>query len=87
MSPTAPSPRWSDVREQLRRRGLRWTPQRRLLLEVLSSAEGHVNDVDRPERREAGIGQGAQGPGAEELHDHADRHDHPPVMAVGPKSR
>jgi Fur family ferric uptake transcriptional regulator len=50
MSPTAPSPRWSDVREQLRRRGLRWTPQRRLLLEVLSSAEGHVTGSEIVER-------------------------------------
>jgi Fur family ferric uptake transcriptional regulator len=50
MSPTAPSPRWSDVREQLRQRGLRWTPQRRLLLEVLSGAEGHVTGSEIVER-------------------------------------
>ena len=30
------------VRDQLRRRGLRWTPQRRAILEVLGSAAGHV---------------------------------------------
>ena len=32
----------SAVREHLRRAGMRWTPQRRLLLEVLEEADGHV---------------------------------------------
>jgi len=50
MSRTAMSPRWSDLREQLRQRGLRWTPQRRLLLEVLSGAEGHVTGSEIVER-------------------------------------
>ena len=30
------------VRDQLRRRGLRWTPQRRAILEVLGASAGHV---------------------------------------------
>jgi Fur family ferric uptake transcriptional regulator len=30
------------VRERLRERGMRWTPQRRSILEVLGDAEGHV---------------------------------------------
>jgi Fur family ferric uptake transcriptional regulator len=42
--------RWSDVREQLHRRGLRWTPQRRLLLEVLADAAGHVTGSEIVER-------------------------------------
>jgi Fur family ferric uptake transcriptional regulator len=31
-----------DVREHLRRAGMRWTPQRRLILEVLDQTAGHV---------------------------------------------
>ena len=33
---------WSTVRDRLRERGLRWTPQRRTLIEVLSRTDGHV---------------------------------------------
>lgn len=33
---------WADVRERLHARGLRWTPQRRVLIEVLSRSDGHV---------------------------------------------
>ena len=33
---------WADVRDRLHARGLRWTPQRRTLIEVLSRTEGHV---------------------------------------------
>ncbi len=36
-----PSP-WSGVRDQLRSRGLRWTPQRRSIVEVLAASQGHV---------------------------------------------
>jgi Fur family ferric uptake transcriptional regulator len=41
---------WSSVREQLRSRGLRWTPQRRTLIEVLSRADGHVTGAELIER-------------------------------------
>ena len=41
---------WGDVREALRSRGLRWTPQRRLILEVLSSTEGHITGSEVVER-------------------------------------
>jgi len=44
-----------DVREQLRARGLRWTPQRRLILDVIAGAEGHVTGsefVDRCRSRD-----------------------------------
>ncbi|MFL5675767.1 MAG: Fur family transcriptional regulator [Chloroflexota bacterium] len=37
---------WSDVRDQLRARGLRWTPQRRTLIDVLSATDGHVTGAD-----------------------------------------
>lgn len=34
------------VRDEFRARGHRWTPQRRLILEVLSETEGHVTGSD-----------------------------------------
>ena len=42
---SAPSP-WQGVRDQLRARGLRWTPQRRSLIDVLSRSEGHLSGVE-----------------------------------------
>jgi Fur family ferric uptake transcriptional regulator len=33
---------WGSVRERLHERGLRWTPQRRTLIEVLGRTRGHV---------------------------------------------
>jgi Fur family ferric uptake transcriptional regulator len=41
---------WSDVRDRLRARGLRWTPQRRILIEVLSRSDGHVTGSELVER-------------------------------------
>jgi Fur family transcriptional regulator, ferric uptake regulator len=41
---------WSEVREQLRARGLRWTAQRRVLLEALSGVEGHITGAELVER-------------------------------------
>lgn len=41
---------WPLVRERLRARGLRWTPQRRTLVEVLSQADGHVTGSELVER-------------------------------------
>lgn len=38
--------RWADVRRRLRTRGLRWTPQRRIILEVLAGVDGHVTGAD-----------------------------------------
>jgi Fur family ferric uptake transcriptional regulator len=45
----SPAP-WSTVRDRLRARGLRWTPQRRTLIEVLSRADGHVTGSELVER-------------------------------------
>ncbi len=39
-----------EVRDEFRSRGHRWTPQRRLILEVLSETEGHVTGSDLVER-------------------------------------
>ena len=41
---------WTTVRQQLKERGLRWTPQRRLLLNVLSESKGHVTAAELIER-------------------------------------
>ena len=44
-----PSP-WSGIPDRLRARGLRWTPQRRILVEVLSRTAGHVTGSELVER-------------------------------------
>ena len=50
-SPPARSPAdWAAVRDRLRARGLRWTAQRRTLIEVLSRTEGHVTGAELVER-------------------------------------
>ena len=41
---------WADVRDRLRARGLRWTPQRRTLIDVLSRTNGHVTGAELVER-------------------------------------
>lgn len=41
---------WPGVRERLRARGLRWTPQRRTLVEVLAATSGHVTGAELVER-------------------------------------
>jgi Fur family transcriptional regulator, ferric uptake regulator len=37
---------WDGVSERMRSRGLRWTPQRRTLVEVLRRYEGHVSATE-----------------------------------------
>ena len=50
-SPGSPDrPDWSAVRERLHARGLRWTPQRRTLIDVLAGADGHVTGAELVER-------------------------------------
>jgi Fur family ferric uptake transcriptional regulator len=41
---------WSDMPALLRSRGLRWTPQRRVLLDVLARTSGHVTGAELVER-------------------------------------
>jgi Fur family ferric uptake transcriptional regulator len=41
---------WTKVRDEIRARGLRWTSQRRLILEVLQATEGHVTGSELVER-------------------------------------
>jgi Fur family ferric uptake transcriptional regulator len=41
---------WESVRERLHARGLRWTPQRRALVTVLSQTHGHVTGAVLVER-------------------------------------
>jgi Fur family ferric uptake transcriptional regulator len=40
----------ATVRDHLRERGFRWTPQRRAILEILRSAAGHVTAAELVER-------------------------------------
>ena len=48
-SESLPEP-WSGVREQLHERGMRWTPQRRTVIEVLAASSGHVTSAELIER-------------------------------------
>jgi len=41
---------WEDVPALLRERGLRWTPQRRTLIEVLAATTGHATGAELVER-------------------------------------
>jgi len=41
---------WEDVRRRLHDRGLRWTPQRRTLVTVLTEMHGHVTGAELVER-------------------------------------
>jgi Fur family ferric uptake transcriptional regulator len=41
----APSP-WQGARELLRAQGLRWTPQRRSLIDVLARSQGHLSGAE-----------------------------------------
>lgn len=45
-----PGQRWADARDALRKRGLRWTPQRRLILEVLGETTGHITGSELVDR-------------------------------------
>jgi Fur family ferric uptake transcriptional regulator len=42
--------RWTTIRDEIRAKGLRWTAQRRLILEVLEATEGHVTGSELVER-------------------------------------
>jgi len=41
---------WASVRDRLRERGLRWTPQRRLMVDVLAQTDGHITGAELVER-------------------------------------
>ncbi len=48
---------WESVGDVLRNRGLRWTPQRQTVVEVLSASNGHITGAELIERcraRDAG---------------------------------
>jgi Fur family transcriptional regulator, ferric uptake regulator len=44
-----PTP-WDAVGERLRRRGLRWTPQRSTVIQVLAESDGHITAAELVER-------------------------------------
>ena len=41
---------WAGIPDRLRAKGLRWTPQRRILVEVLAQTDGHVTGAELVER-------------------------------------
>ena len=47
MSDAAP---WDELPGRIRARGLRWTPQRRVLVDVLSRSDGHVTGAELIDR-------------------------------------
>lgn len=47
---TSTEPTWGGVRSRLKERGLRWTPQRRILIDVLSRTDGHVTGAELVEK-------------------------------------
>lgn len=51
MSPhhSLPAP-WNTIAHRLRAQGLRWTPQRRTVIEVLAETDGHVMAAELVER-------------------------------------
>ena len=49
-APGSLGPPWDAVAERLRGRGLRWTPQRRTVIEVLAEADGHITASDLVDR-------------------------------------
>ena len=48
--PFVPAEPWAGIPARLRSRGLRWTPQRRILVEVLVDTDGHVTGAELVER-------------------------------------
>ena len=50
MTKTADVATWQAARGALRARGLRWTPQRRLVLNALADSAGHVTAAELLER-------------------------------------
>ena len=41
---------WLEARDHLRARGMRWTPQRRLLFSILAESDGHVTAAELVDR-------------------------------------
>jgi Fur family ferric uptake transcriptional regulator len=51
MSSSTPLPEpWASVRQRLRERGLRWTPQRRAVVEALAGSDGHITGAELLDR-------------------------------------
>ena len=45
-----PETPWAELPARIRERGLRWTPQRRVLVDVLSRSDGHVTGSELVDR-------------------------------------
>ncbi len=48
--PSIPGDRWAEVRRRLHERGLRWTSQRGVILDVLARVDGHVTGATLVDR-------------------------------------
>lgn len=46
----SPPSAWDDVPDRFRERGMRWTPQRRVVVEVLAGTDGHITGAELVER-------------------------------------
>ncbi len=49
-SPTSPTSPWAGIADRMRTRGLRWTPQRATVIDVLAESDGHVTAAELVER-------------------------------------
>jgi Fur family ferric uptake transcriptional regulator len=47
---TTPPSAWMGIADRMRTRGLRWTPQRATVIEVLAESDGHVTAAQLVER-------------------------------------
>ncbi len=50
MTTDVPGASWSAIRSDLHARGLRWTPQRHLIIDVLAATHGHATGSEIVER-------------------------------------
>jgi Fur family transcriptional regulator, ferric uptake regulator len=50
VAPAAEAGTWDELPARIRARGLRWTPQRRVLVDVLSRTHGHVTGAELVDR-------------------------------------
>jgi Fur family ferric uptake transcriptional regulator len=48
--PSEPRDQWAAVPDRFRGRGLRWTPQRRAVVDVLAETDGHITGAELVER-------------------------------------
>ena len=50
MDASSPRSPWAGIADRMRTRGLRWTPQRATVIDVLAESDGHVTAAELVER-------------------------------------